>query len=124
MESKTWDKINDQELMAWLQSDAAEARELIVQVQTPPRQITMKRHPGGRVQPEQVQDNNIQARQKAIDDLTKVLDALVDTPPVVLQAAAAVVVKVTSEQVLSFIDHRLVKAIYPNRSLSKTSHSQ
>ncbi len=124
MDSKTWDKIKDQELIEWLQSDAAEARELIVQVQTPLRQITMKRHPGGRVQPEQVQDNNIQARQKAIDDLAKVLDELVDTPPVVLQAAAAVAVKATSEQVLSFIDHRLVKAIYPNRFLSKASYSQ
>ena len=68
MDSKTWDKIKNQELMAWLQSDAAEARELIVQVQTPPRQITMKCHHGGRVQPEQVPNNDTQARQKAIDD--------------------------------------------------------
>ena len=121
MDAKTRNKIQSQELIAWLQSDATDAREVIVQVQTPPRQITMKRHPSGRIQPEHVREHDIQARQQAIDDLTKVLDALVDMSPVVLHSAGAVVVKATSEQVRSFIEHHLVKAIYPNRSLSKTS---
>ena len=123
MDAKAWDKIKGQELVAWLQSESTDARELIVQVQTPPRQVTMKRHPSGRVQPGQVQENDARKRQKAIDDLATVLNSLVDTPPVVLRTSGAVVVKATSDQVRRFVDHRLVKAIYPNRSLSKTSSS-
>ena len=49
--------------------------------------------------------------------LRALLARLVDTPPVVLEAAGALAVRANSRQVRQFVDHPLVKSVRPNRRL-------
>ena len=119
MPSETWDTVQDKELIEWLRSGKEEERELIVQAKTPQRNVAVTRRADGRTLFLPGEGTEPAAREEAIIKLTKALEQLVEESPVILKSAGAVIVRATRLQALSFVDHPLVKAIYPNRRVGK-----
>jgi len=56
-------------------------------------------------------------RKEALRQLRIFLEKLLQTPPVILEAAGALAVRATSREVRDFVDHPLVKSVRPNRRL-------
>src|SRR5215213_1905153 len=102
-------KIKDPDLVLWVAEEGGDVREILVDAVLPDRKISFNRAPDGRLRP--------RGRQEALKKLRALLARLVDTPPVVLEAAGALAVRANGHQVRQFVDHPLVKSVRPNRRL-------
>jgi len=113
-------KIKDPDLVLWVAEEGGDVREILVDAVLPDRKVSFDRAPDGRLRPKDLQEaTDLPGRQETLKKLRALLARLVDTPPVVLEAAGALAVRASSRQVRQFVDHPLVKSVRPNRRLHR-----
>jgi hypothetical protein len=111
-------KVHDPELAGWLSRENGEAREILVEAILPRRTVTFGSDQRGGLRSAGIEEAPAGlGRREALRQLRLVLEPLLETPPVVLEAAGALAVRATSRQVRHFVDHPLIKAVRPNRRL-------
>jgi hypothetical protein len=111
-------KVKDPALVLWLLEDRGEDREILVDVVLPHREVRFSPNADGCLRPRDIREGSDYAdRKEVLKKLGRVLARLLDTPPVVLETAGALIVRANSEQVRQFVSHPLVKAVRPNRRL-------
>jgi hypothetical protein len=104
----------DDDFARWLAVGGDDVREIIVEVQLPGRSVRMGRQPSRR--PKQVAlDAAVGDRAAILQRLARELNEGLATPPVVLRAAGAIVMRTTGQKAQAMLAHPLVKAIHPNR---------
>ena len=107
--------VKDRELLAWLAAESDDTQELIVEAAVPERKVSFTKRPGGRTAASGIDSGPAAEREAVLDELNEFLTRQLDSPTTVLKSAGAIAVRATSRQVRAFADHRLVKAIRPNR---------
>ena len=108
----------DKGLTQWLEQDSDEPRELIVEVDSPGPKFNIERQADGHFSTvgEVATGEDIEA---ALSTLDSELHAIVSGPTNILHAAGAIALRATSQQVKRFIDLPGVRAVYPNRNLTR-----
>jgi len=105
----------DAELEAWLDTEDGAVREVIVEGRLPRRQV---RFTPGTPQERQVKEVITEAgdsRTTVLRELQEFLTTLLGHPPGILQAAGAIPVRVTRDQLRQIIQHPLVGGVQSNR---------
>ena len=111
-------KVQDSDLAAWLSEDSGELREVLIDAAVPSRQVTLAPRPDGRLLPVDLRSEaSPRTRDQVLRRLKTFLTRLLDTPPVVLEAAGALAVRASSHQMRQVVEHPLVKSVRPNRKL-------
>jgi|GraSoiStandDraft_5_1057265.scaffolds.fasta_scaffold26703_3 hypothetical protein len=109
------EKVLDPELADWLSRESGEAREILVDAVLPRRNVTFEKA-GSRPRATRIEEAaKGGGRKEALGQLRRLLETLLDNPPVVLEAAGALAIRATSRQVRNFVDHPLVKSVRLNR---------
>ena len=112
------EKVHDSDLADWLARENGELREILVDAVLPRRSVTFGETEGRRARPVGIEEAlPANGRRETLRQLRAVLEKILDTPPVVLEAAGALAIRATSRQVRKFVDHPLVKSVRPNRRL-------
>jgi hypothetical protein len=112
------EKVKDPELAVWLSQDTGETREILVDAALPGRQVLLRQNSNGRWSPSGLQTgSDASGRRETLSKLKALLVKILDTSPVVLESAGAIVVRANSRQVREFVGDPLVRSVRPNRKL-------
>src|SRR5947199_7571129 len=104
------EKVLDPELADWLSRESGEAREILVDAVLPRRNVTFEKA-GSRPRATRIEEAaKGGGRKEALGQLRRLLETLLDNPPVVLEAAGALAIGATTRQVPNFVGDPLVKS--------------
>jgi len=109
--------IGDNDFAAWISGESDEVRELIVEAQMPERRVVYEQETDGRVLPKRIGRKAPAHRLAVLEELNSFLNERLGLETNLLKAAGAIVVRADSQQARYILEHRLVKAIKPNRRL-------
>lgn len=109
--------VNDTDLRNWMETEGEAVRELIVEVKLPRRKVSVVPGVPGEAAVVKVKSAAGTKREKVLAELASFAAEMLDEPPNALKAAGALALRATAKQARALAQHRLVKAIRPNRHL-------
>jgi hypothetical protein len=111
--------VPDSELREWLESGADEPRELIVEVRSPPRQISATPRAPGHGRLVNIAGSSAAGREDRLRQLAEFVTHFACGKLTLLKAAGALALRTSGKDARQIARHHLVKSIRPNRRLGQ-----